>query len=299
MVISSKNRIDRAYALMVKNRMIEETRERALAHADPVEFCQKQLSWKPFGYQTRFLQDKAQFVLLRWCRQSGKTTTIAALALHEALAGSCRRIVIVGPSLRQSRRLVQRISLFIDKIGPWILRGRLLKTKLELINGSSVEGLPNNPETIRGETANLIIIDEMCFVEKVDELYDAVIYTLATTNGRLIVASTPGSRDSLFYAMCYDKERFPGISRHHVSYKEALSPNGPLQEQILENIRAQMLVDPWRWTREMEAEFAEDEDVWLPMSLLTTCIRPDLEPIPDDFYLEENSDADEDFELDS
>ncbi len=27
-----------------------------------------------------------------------------------------------------------------------------------------------------------------------------------------------------------------------------------------------------RWRREMEAEWAEDEDVWLPQSLIVSCI---------------------------
>src|SRR5713226_4112351 len=114
-------RIDRAYALLVKHRTVEETQNRRLVYEDPIQFCRLQLGWRPFVYQEKLLHDKNQFVLARWSRQSGKTTTIAALALHEALLGPKRRIVIVGPSLRQSRRLVQRVSQFVERIGSWIL----------------------------------------------------------------------------------------------------------------------------------------------------------------------------------
>ncbi len=37
--------------------------------------------------------------------------------------------------------------------------------------------------------------------------------------------------------------------------------------------------DPDRWIREMEAEFAEDEDVYLSLSLIQNCIDPNLIPI--------------------
>ncbi len=38
--------------------------------------------------------------------------------------------------------------------------------------------------------------------------------------------------------------------------------------------------------REMEAEFADDEDVWLPLSLIQKAIDPDLECIADEYFLE-------------
>jgi hypothetical protein len=57
----------------------------------------------------------------------------------------------------------------------------------------------------------------------------------------------------------------------------ALEPNGPLKKVILEKIQRQLAADPWRWKREMEAEWAEDEDVWLSQKLITSCIDPNLE----------------------
>src|SRR5207237_750937 len=80
--------------------------------------------------------------------------------------------------------------------------------------------------------------------------------------------STPGSRDTLFYDMATDDEIFGDFSRHHVSYREALKPNGPIDPEFLERIRKQYQTDPGRWTREMEAEFADDEDAYLTRELI-------------------------------
>ena len=41
----------------------------------------------------------------------------------------------------------------------------------------------------------------------------------------------------------------------------------------------------WRWQREIEAEFAEDEDAWFQMDLIKRCIDPDLELIPEELLL--------------
>ncbi len=102
---------------------------------------------------------------------------------------------------------------------------------------------------------------------------------MATTNGRFLATSTPGSRESMFYAMCTDDVNFFDFSRHHVSYLDALEPNGPLKLEILEKLRRQFATDPWRWRREMEAEFADDEDSWFSIALITRCVDQNLEYI--------------------
>ncbi len=114
---------------------------------------------------------------------------------------------------------------------------------------------------------NIVYCDEMGFIRDDKELYDATLFTLSTTSGTFIASSTPGSRDSLFYKICND----PGyeFSRHHVTWKEALEPHGPLKESLLKMSRKQLEGDPRRWRREMEADFAENEESFFPLALIT------------------------------
>ena len=251
---------------------------------DPVKFC-RLLGFRPTTYQVKLLLDKAQFIAARWSRQSGKSHIVAVLILWLCLRTPEFNVVVVAPSLRQSKIIIRKISSFLRHL-PRHVAPKPLKTKIEFYNGSRIQAYPNNPETIRGEPAvGLVLADELNYVRDDLELYDAVIFTLATTNGRFLATSTPGTRDSLFYSMCTDDVAFGNVSRHHVTYRDALEPNGPLKHNILEQIKKQYQADPWRWTREMEAEFAEDEDAWFSMSLITGCIDQDLEPIPDDVFL--------------
>jgi hypothetical protein len=57
-----------------------------LAHAlDPVAFVQDRLKFEPDPWQIRLLRSCAPWILLNCCRQSGKSTTTAAVALHTSL----------------------------------------------------------------------------------------------------------------------------------------------------------------------------------------------------------------------
>lgn len=257
-------------------------RDKPLIGCGILEFFEKTAGFKPTAYQQKLLVDDNQFIVARWCRQSGKSLTLSVLCLYTALSAPNRRVVVLGPSFRQSRRLVRRISSFLPRLPRDMIEGRPLKTRLTFINGSSIEALPNSPETIRGETSSLVIFDEGSYIQDAEELYDASVYSIATTRGRFIATSTPGSLDSLFYRFCTDDAQYGDFSRHHVSYVDALEPNGPLKQDTLEKLRRQCAEDPWRWRREMEAEFAEDQESWLSMSLITSCVDPALEYITEE-----------------
>ncbi len=252
---------------------------------DPVEFCSKYLGFHPTAYQEKLLRDGSQFIVARWARQAGKTHCVAALLLWQCLKTKGFNVLVLAPSIRQSKIIIRKITGFLSRL-PKYSALRPYKTKVEFYNGSRIQAFPNSPETIRGEPGvNLVYEDEASYIRNDKELYEAVIFTLATTNGRFLATSTPGSRDSLFYSMCTDDDEFGDVSRHHVSYKDALEPNGPLKPEILEKLKRQLASDPWRWTREMEAEFAEDQDSWFPMALITKCVDEKLDYIPDSTIL--------------
>lgn len=253
--------------------------------ADPVEFCVQHLGFKPTVYQEKLLRDPAQFIVARWSRQSGKTHCVAVLLLWSCLRTRFFNVLVLAPSVRQSKIVIRKITGFLPMLPKYVAL-RPFKTKIEFYNGSKIQAFPNSPETIRGEpSVNFIYSDEFSYIKDDKDLYEAAIFSLVTTNGRFLATSTPGSRESLFYAMCTDDLSFGDFSRHHVSYLDALEPKGPLKREILEKLRRQFAPDPWRWRREMEAEFADDQDAWLSMALITRCVDPNLEYIREDNIL--------------
>jgi phage FluMu gp28-like protein len=244
---------------------------------DFVEFCKRMLRLKLTTYQLEAakLLEKHDSVALRWCRQSGKTHLIAAWLLHYALTHDDAQIVIVGPSWRQTKIPITKINGFLTKI-PRGYYYKLQQTMVRLKNGSQILALPNNPATIRGFTLSVVYADEFNYIPNDNDMYDAISFTLATTGGKFICSSTPGSTDSLFWRI-FNRPEFTRFAKHHVTWEQAVEPKGPLKKRWLEFKRKEYEGDPWRWKREMEAEWSEDEAVWLPLSLITKCIDSELE----------------------
>ncbi len=240
--------------------------------ADPVVYFREILGFQPYSYQEEFIKlfVENQFTAARWSRQSGKSFIVASLLLWYATTHPDSAIGIVGPSYRQTKRILSRIGALSRKL-PKGLVFAPKRTHIHFANGSTIEAFPNNPETIRGPTLHVIYADEFNFVANDQALYDAILYTLGTTNGKFVCTSTPWHTDSVFYKMFTHKD-FADYKTSHVTVEQAMEPNGPLKPTIIEKIRTQMGDDPIRWRREMMAEWAEDQDVWLTQSLIASCI---------------------------
>jgi hypothetical protein len=252
-------------------------RLKEIADKGIIAFCKEALGFEPTKYQTDFLLDTEQFEAQCWSRQSGKDHAASSKLFWFAVENRGSQLAVVGPSFRQSKLVIRKINNFIQNKLPddipyrEILVGRkTLRTKVPLANGSAIEAYPCNPDTIRGPTLNGILATEFNFVKDDEEMYDAILFTLGTTNGFFIANSTPWSRDHIFYKMMKDKD-FEDFRRFHVTWKQALDPDGPLKKNVLEKIKKQLAADPWRFRREMEAEWSEDESCWLPQNLIGQC----------------------------
>lgn len=156
---------------------------------DPVLFA-RSVGKAPDPWQAEVLLSTSRRVLLNCSRQSGKSTVSAVTALHEALYRPDRLILLFSPSLRQSSELFRTLAGLYTRTGAVVPPKAETQLRLELANGSRIISLPASEATVRGYAGvHTIIIDEAARVE--DELYEAVLPMLATTNGRVVALSTP------------------------------------------------------------------------------------------------------------
>lgn len=242
-----------------------------------VEFCEEKLGLKLTDYQLKAAEmlETSNNIALRWARQTGKTHLIAAWLLHYALLNPGSHIAIVGPSWRQTMITITKMNYFRTKL-PKGLFYQPQRTMVRLKNGSIIQAFPNNPNNLRGFTLNIVYCDEMNFIPNDEEMFDSISFTLATTNGKFFASSTPWTTDSVFWKIC-NQEAFKHFAKSHVTYEQALKPKGPTDPEWLEKKRREYEGDPWRWRREMMAEWAEDENVWLSQALITSCLDHELE----------------------
>jgi hypothetical protein len=168
-----------------------------LSPRPPAVRVMRHLGLDPDPWQVRVLESDHPRLLLNCCRQAGKSTAVAVLALAEAVFVNDTLVLLVSRSHRQSRVLFGIVADFYRRLGePFLLRRTA--DELTLSNHSRVVALPCQEETIRGYSGvSRLIIDEAARVP--DNVYRAVRPMLATSRGRLICLSTPYGRRGFFY----------------------------------------------------------------------------------------------------
>ena len=201
---------------------------------DPVAFARAFCKFWPHWYQVKILRDRSKNISIRMGRQMGKTAAIAILALWYAFTRPDAKtpqervtIVIIAPSQRQSKIMYNQIREYIHA-NP-ILESSVTKSTLETIqldNNSSIHNFPvgDSAEKVRGFSINLLIVDEAAYIKQ--RIYTAILPSLASTNGNLILIGTPATRTGLFYQTFYPGKGAKGLklkfSTHWYPYSDAL-----------------------------------------------------------------------------
>ena len=171
--------------------------ELALA-LDPALFFERAVGAPPDPWQAAFLRSRSPRSLLLCSRQSGKSTVVAAAALHELLYRPGSLVLCLAPSWRQSGELFRKaMSMYLAMGQPVKARSRSA-AQMELENGSRLVSLPGEDGTVRSfSSVSLLLIDEAARVNS--SLYHAVRPMLAVSGGRLVALSTPWATMGWFY----------------------------------------------------------------------------------------------------
>lgn len=149
-------------------------------------------------WQTAMLHCPEPRLLLLTCRQGGKSTCAAALAVRTAVLTPGALVLLLSPSERQSAELAATALALYESLGAPVRPRKRTALQLYLGNGSRLIALPENPRTVRGYSgAALLVVDEAAQVS--DDLYHTVRPMLAVSGGRLLALSTPFGRRGFFW----------------------------------------------------------------------------------------------------
>ena len=235
---------------------------------DRVSFA-RILGIEPDPWQGDFLRSSSNRVLLNCCRQSGKSTMSALLALHRALYHPDSLILCLAPALRQSQELFSKLAGFYRDLGSPVSPLAERKLGLELENGSRVVTLPGTERTIRGYSgAALLIVDEAARVD--DGLYYALRPMLAVSRGRLMMLSTPAGRRGVFF-----EEWTEGIGWERYEVPASRIPR--ISQEFLDEERQALPARIFR--QEYECSFEETEDQVFSHEDVTAAISDEVMPL--------------------
>jgi hypothetical protein len=170
---------------------------------DPVAWAEDVIHFEPDTWQADVMRATQERLLLNCSRQSGKSSTAAALALWTALYRPGSLTLLLSPSQRQSNELFGKVADCLDEMKrpPKLLEDN--KLSLRLKNRSRIVSLPST-QKIRGFSApKLVIADEAAQIP--DMIYSALSPMFATSQRyRFMMMSSPFGRTGRFFEACED-----------------------------------------------------------------------------------------------
>jgi hypothetical protein len=227
--------------------------------------------------------------------RSGKDSRIAApIVLYEALFGGHERRVAKGETgtIVLVAQDAKAVGVAFGYIGAYLLRspvlsglldGAPLASSLRLRNGLVVQCFPCTLRSMRGYSVPCGVLDELAFfrlegaadsdVEIQASIRRGMIAFPAT---KLVKISTPYLKGGILHA---DFKRGFGQDDPDLLVWKASSllMNPTLRAERLDRERR---LDPTRFAREYEAEFAEDLETFLPSAWIESAIRTGRHELP-------------------
>lgn len=166
----------------------------------------------PWDFQESLLDDvhNNRFVICKFPRQTGKSTTVVSYILHYILFNPEVNVAILANKLATARELLTRLKLAYENLPNWLQQGveEWNKTNIELENHSKVIAAATSSSAVRGGSFNMIFLDEFAYVPPgvAEEFFSSVYPTISSgKDTKVLIVSTPKGLN-MFYKMWVDAE---------------------------------------------------------------------------------------------
>lgn len=258
------------------------------------------------GYQMNWVRDKSRFKIGVVTRQGGKSFGTSLEAVDDCMEHKTLW-VFLSAGERQSKELMGKAAMHarayntaIEEIeSEFKAEDNTTYKQLEIVfpNGSRIVGLPANPDTARGWTAN-ILLDEFALHKNSREIWAAMFFTI-TRGYKIRVISTFKGKNNKFYDLFFtaptllkytghDYEHIGergGWSKHFVNIYQAIEMGLDLKDEDgnpcePEDLRL-ALNDDDIWMEECECIPSDEASAFLSHTLISSVedVKIDKSPL--------------------
>ena len=202
---------------------IDQIEEYKKCSKDPIYFIRKYVKivhvdkgivlFNLYGYQERIIKayHENRKVIVKSCRQSGKTQTTAAYFLWLIIFHSETVIAIMANKAALAREILSRIQFSYENLPFWLQPGvkEWNKGSITLSNNSKILTSATSPNAARGNSAKILYIDELGFIPSgIAEEFLASVFPIISsgTETKIFLSSTPKGMNT-FYKMWSEAEK--------------------------------------------------------------------------------------------
>jgi phage FluMu gp28-like protein len=168
------------------------------------------IPFRTFKFQKELLNDfhDHRYNVILKSRQMGISTIVSGYIAWMLLFHKERNVLVMATKLNTAIEIVEKVKDIIDSVPAYIKIAEITinnKTKLELSNGSKIQGVPTSKDAGRSQALSLLVLDEAAHVEDMDDLWTGLLPTVST-GGRCIALSTPNGVGNWFHKTYVDAE---------------------------------------------------------------------------------------------
>lgn len=183
---------------------------------DPAYFARKYLkvinldkglvSFDLYPYQENMFNhfNSNRFNIVLACRQSGKSISSCAYLLWYAIFKPEQNVAILANKGATAQEMLSRITLMLENLPFFLQPGckALNKRSIEFSNNSRIFSAATSGSSIRGQSVNLLYLDEFAFVENAGTFYTST-YPVVTSgkSTKVIITSTANGIGNMFHKL--------------------------------------------------------------------------------------------------
>ena len=224
-----------------------------------------------YGFQTRWFLDRSRFKIGHMARQIGKSFIVSLEAVDDTMETG-QDWVLLSRGERQSKELMIKVKMHCEAyaiaasdIEQTIYTGKddqYTLLTITLASGARIMGLPANPDTARGFSAN-VLLDEFALHKDSDKIWTALFPTISR-GYKIRIVSTGQGLGNRFHTLVTGDNKW---SKHNVDIYQAVADGVPHNiEELREGID-----DEDAWQQEYENKFIDEASAWLTYEMIAAC----------------------------
>lgn len=218
-------------------------------------------------YQRDFFLDRSKRKIWLSARQVGKSTTASFIAACKALQRRNGLSLVISTGQRSANEFIRKAATVAEAVKV-ASDGKFSFSKtadtIRFSNGSRILSLPSGqPQSLRGYTANCVIVDEAAFIENMEDVWSAIAPTITRDpTAEVVLCSTPAGKSGFFYDVWSG-----GSGQWHRQCTTIVDAVRQGLKLDLDALR-RTVGDPDAWDREYMCAFADEWGAMLDVSLL-------------------------------
>lgn len=241
-----------------------------------------------YEFQKRWLLDKSRFKIGKMSRQIGKSFIVALEVVDDAVETG-DNWVLLSAGQRQSNELMLKVKMHLEAYSIaasdieqedfFFEDTRYTLLVITLPNGARIMGLPANPDTARGFSAN-VVLDEFGFHKDSDKIWKA-LYPTISRGHKIRIVSTPQGLGNRFHRLFTSDNNW---SKHAVDIYQAVKDGVPFDIEELKT----GIDDDDAWNQEYLILFVDEASAWLTYEMIAACQDDTVNPevMYEDFNLD-------------